>query len=88
MPTISETVRGFEVKHWYGIWGPKGMPEPVKAKLQSAFETVMKNPAVKERLARVDTNTKFQPGPELKTKLENEIKNWTAFIDAKGIKAQ
>lgn len=77
-----------DLEFWWGIFGPKGMPEPVKAKLQSAFETVMKNPAVKERLARVDTNTKFQPGPALKTKLENEIKNWTAFIDAKGIKAQ
>jgi tripartite-type tricarboxylate transporter receptor subunit TctC len=77
-----------DLEFWWGIFGPKGMPEPVKAKLQSAFETVMKNPAVKERLAKVDTNTKFQPGPALKAKLENEIKNWTAFIDAKGIKPQ
>jgi tripartite-type tricarboxylate transporter receptor subunit TctC len=77
-----------DLEFWWGIFGPKGMPEPVKAKLQSAFETVMKNPAVKERLAKVDTNTKFEPGPALRTKLENEIKNWTAFIDAKGIKPQ
>jgi len=76
-----------DLEFWWGIFGPKGMPEPVKAKLQSAFETVMKNPAVKERLAKVDTNTKFESAPALKVKLENEIKNWTAFIDAKGIKA-
>ncbi len=47
----------------------------------------MTNPAVHERLAKVDTNPKFAPGPALKVKLENEIKNWTKFIDAKGIKA-
>jgi tripartite-type tricarboxylate transporter receptor subunit TctC len=76
-----------DLEFWWGIFGPKGMPEPVKAKLQSAFETVMKNPGVKERLAKVDTNTKFEPGPALRVKLENEIKNWTTFIDAKGIKA-
>jgi tripartite-type tricarboxylate transporter receptor subunit TctC len=77
-----------DLEFWWGIFGPKGMPEPVKAKLQSAFETVMKNQAVKERLAKVDTNTKFEPGPALRVKLENEIKNWTAFIDAKGIKPE
>lgn len=77
-----------DLEFWWGIFGPKGMPAPVKAKLQSAFETVMKNQAVKERLAKVDTSTTFQPGPALQTKLENEIKNWTAFIDAKGIKPQ
>jgi hypothetical protein len=27
-------------------------------------------------------------GPELHKKLEGEIKNWTRFIDAKGIKAE
>jgi tripartite-type tricarboxylate transporter receptor subunit TctC len=27
VPTISETVPGYEVVLWYGIWGPKGMPK-------------------------------------------------------------
>ena len=26
VPTIGETVPGFEVVHWYGLWGPKGLP--------------------------------------------------------------
>jgi tripartite-type tricarboxylate transporter receptor subunit TctC len=77
-----------DLEFWWGIFGPKGMPEPVKMKLQNAFETVMKNQAVKERLARVDTTTSFQPGAQLRVKLENEIKNWTAFIDAKNIKPE
>ena len=29
LPTISESVPGFEVTHWYGIWGPKGMPKAI-----------------------------------------------------------
>jgi hypothetical protein len=36
----------------------------------------------------VDTDPSFQPGPELRAKLENEVKNWSAFIDAKGVKIQ
>ena len=29
LPTIGESVPGFEVTHWYGIWGPKGMPKAI-----------------------------------------------------------
>lgn len=31
VPSISETVPGFEVAHWYGIWGPKGIPKDIVA---------------------------------------------------------
>jgi tripartite-type tricarboxylate transporter receptor subunit TctC len=75
-----------DLSFWWGIFAPKGTPEPVKAKIEKAFENVMKNPAVQARLAKVDTTTTFAKGPALRTKLENEIKNWTAFIDAKGIR--
>jgi tripartite-type tricarboxylate transporter receptor subunit TctC len=29
LPTIGESVPRFEVTHWYGIWGPKGMPKAI-----------------------------------------------------------
>jgi tripartite-type tricarboxylate transporter receptor subunit TctC len=75
-----------DLSFWWGIFAPKGTPEPVKAKIEKALENVMNDPAVKARLAKVDTTTTFAKGPALKAKLENEIKNWTAFIDAKGIR--
>jgi tripartite-type tricarboxylate transporter receptor subunit TctC len=91
VPTLKEA----GVKHadvdlgfWWGIFGPRGIPAPVKAKIENAFQTVMANSKVRERLAKVDITPDFVPGPVLHKKLENEIKNWTAFIDAKGIKVE
>jgi tripartite-type tricarboxylate transporter receptor subunit TctC len=89
VPSLSDIglkTAGVDLEFWWGIFAPKGTPEPIKAKIQKAFETVMQNPAVRERLMKVDTNPSVAPGPALRTKLENEIKNWSAFIDAKGIK--
>lgn len=77
-----------DLEFWWAIFGPKGLPEPVKAKLERTFQTVMNNPSVRERLNKVDTNVAYAPGAALRTKLENEIKNWTTFIDAKGIKPE
>jgi tripartite-type tricarboxylate transporter receptor subunit TctC len=77
-----------ELRFWFGIFGPKGMPDAVKAKLANALATVMSDPHLRERLAKLDITPEFAPAPALRTRLENEIKNWTKFIDDKGIKPE
>jgi len=77
-----------ELRFWFGLFGPRGMPDPVKAKLEKASATVMSDPHVRERLANLDIAPDFAPGPALRTRLEREIRNWTKFIDEKGIKPE
>ena len=43
---------------------------------------------MRERLAKLDITPDVVPGAGHAAKLESEIKNWTRFIDAKGIKAE
>jgi tripartite-type tricarboxylate transporter receptor subunit TctC len=77
-----------ELRFWFAIFAPKGVPEAVKAKLQQGFSTVMSDPQMRERLAKLDITPDLIPASAMHTKLENEIRNWTKFIDAKGIKAE
>ncbi len=91
VPTMQEAgvpAADVELRFWFAIFGPKGMPAAVKAKLSQAVASVLNNPAVRERLAKLDITPDVIPGPALHAKLENEIKNWTRMIDAKGIKAE
>jgi len=91
VPTMAEAGvngAGVELRFWFGLFGPKGMPNAVKAKLEKAGATVMSDPHVRERLANLDITPDFAPGPVLRAKLENEIRNWTKFIDEKGIKPE
>ena len=76
------------LEFWWGLFVPKGTPEPIRARLEKAIQDTMANPAVRERLIRVDTDPSFAPGPALKVKLENEVKNWSKFIDSRGIKVE
>ena len=73
---------------WFGIFGPAGIPEPVKAKLDAAVQKVLNNAAVRERLAKLSIEPEYLPTAALKTKLQNEIVNWTKFIDTHHIKAE
>jgi tripartite-type tricarboxylate transporter receptor subunit TctC len=77
-----------ELRFWFAIFGPKGLPEAVKGKLTQAVATVMGDAAVRLRLAKLDIMPDVVAGPALQAKLESEIRNWTRFIDAKGIKAE
>jgi tripartite-type tricarboxylate transporter receptor subunit TctC len=71
-----------ELRFWFGIFGPKGLPDEVKAKLEKALAAVMSNPGVRDRLAVLDITPDYAPGSVLRARLESEIKNWTRFIDA------
>jgi tripartite-type tricarboxylate transporter receptor subunit TctC len=91
VPTMAEAgVKGadVELRFWFGLFGPKGLQDTVKAKLEKASATVMSDPHVRERLANLDIAPDFGPGLLLRAKLESEIRNWTKFIDEKGIKPE
>ena len=91
VPTLQEAgvnIADVELGFWFGIFGPAGIPEPVKAKLDGAVQKVLSNPAVRERLAQRAIEPAYVPAPALKAKLQNEIVNWTKFIDAHAIKPE
>jgi tripartite-type tricarboxylate transporter receptor subunit TctC len=89
LPTLREVGIKYddvELGFWFGLFGPTGLPEPVKAKLDAAVQKVLSNPAVQERLAKLAIVPEYVPAAALKTKLQNEIVNWTKFIDSNHIK--
>ena len=91
IPTLNEagvTHADVDLRFWYGIFGPKGVPLPAKAKLERAVQTVMAEATVRGRLAKLDITPEFAPGPALQAKLAAEIRNWSAFVDAKQIKPE
>jgi tripartite-type tricarboxylate transporter receptor subunit TctC len=91
VPTLAEAgikTADVDLAFWFAVFSPKGLPEPIRAKLEAAIERTMKNPTVRERLAALDITPGFGPGSALKIQLQNEIKNWKTFIEIKDIKAQ
>jgi tripartite-type tricarboxylate transporter receptor subunit TctC len=91
VPTLKEAgvkTADVDLRFWFGIFGPKGIPDAVKAKLDKAVAATLADPRVRDRLAKLDIEPDYAPGPALKVKLENEIANWTRFIDEHGIKPE
>jgi tripartite-type tricarboxylate transporter receptor subunit TctC len=91
VPTLTEAgvkTADVDLRFWFGIFAPAGIPDVVKAKLEKAVSTTLSNLRVRERLANLDIEPGYAAGNVLKAKLTNEIANWTKFIDAHGIKPE
>ena len=50
LPTISETLPGYEANSWIGLVGPAGMPKDVQAKVFNAMKSTLESPEIKGRL--------------------------------------
>ena len=90
VPTLAEVGikhADVDLQFWFGVFGPKGLPADVKDRLEKAIAKALQNPMVRQRLAELDITPEFGPGSALQTRLQNEIKNWKTFIEAKNIKA-
>ena len=50
VPTVAETVPGYEMAVWYGCFGPKGMPADLQKRLNAEINAIMMSPDVKAKM--------------------------------------
>jgi tripartite-type tricarboxylate transporter receptor subunit TctC len=51
VPTLAEIgVPGLEVKNWFGIFAPKGLPESMQLRFNSALNDALKDPAITQKV--------------------------------------
>src|SRR5262245_1839608 len=53
VPTVAESVPGYEMAVWYGSFGPPGMPKDIVAKLNGEIARALFLPEVKKRMADI-----------------------------------
>ena len=51
MPTVGETLPGYEAALWYAAWGPKNLPKDIVTRLNSEISKAIQTPVMQERMA-------------------------------------
>lgn len=88
VPTIAESLPGFETSQWFGILGPAGMPRPIVNRLYDALTRAANSPEVKNRLASQGVEVVNRKPEEFAAVIKREIAQWAKVIKAAGIKPQ
>ncbi|KJC38313.1 LacI family transcriptional regulator [Bradyrhizobium sp. LTSP849] len=84
VPTVAETVPGFEASSWFGLVAPAKSPALVLAKLSSELEIILKMPDVKKRLAELGAEPGTVFGPAFGQFMTDETTKWGKIIQASG----
>ena len=84
VPTVAETVPGYEASAWFGMGAPKGTPPEAIAVINKAINEALKDPALVKRLA--DLGGAPMPGtPEEFGKLmAAEVAKWKKVVEFSG----
>ncbi|MEW6451519.1 MAG: tripartite tricarboxylate transporter substrate binding protein [Pseudomonadota bacterium] len=82
LPTISETIPGFQTSVWFGLWGPAKLPPEILAKIQADVSKALDLPETKQffkanSFERVDLSSQ-----EFAQLIQRDLKHWTALITA------
>lgn len=88
VPTVAETVPGFNVRGWMALAGPKSLPQPVVERLHKAMHQALARPEVIERFAQMGTGVAPSEPKETQAFLAAEIERWKKVIRDAGIKPQ
>jgi len=85
IPTIAETLPGFEVMSWLGLAAPGGTPRPVVDRLNWELREILKLPDIRDKLAIVG-NVPMPSTPEqMQEHIERDAARWSRIVDIKGI---
>jgi tripartite-type tricarboxylate transporter receptor subunit TctC len=88
VPSIGETVPGYELEVWWGLLGPGGMPPDLVAKISQDFVAALNTDAVKQRLTRLGATPIGSTPQVFDAKIHADYEKWGPIITAGGIKAE
>ncbi len=87
VPTVAETVPGFEATSWFAVFAPAGTPRDVVMKLNAEFQRVFKLPDVVDKLKALGLEPWVTTPEELAAYQQKEIAKWAKVVKDSGAKA-
>lgn len=85
VPAVAETIPGYEASSWNGIFAPIGTPPEIIDLLNKALHDVLMMPDVISQYRDLGVEAQASSPAELKSRLESDIKKWSAVVEKAGI---
>jgi tripartite-type tricarboxylate transporter receptor subunit TctC len=87
VPSVAETLPGYEVLNWYGISGPAGLPAPIVTTLHAAVQTILSRPAFRQRLASQGMEALPMSTADYAAYIARDRAQWAELQRATGLRA-
>jgi tripartite-type tricarboxylate transporter receptor subunit TctC len=87
LPTVAETLPGFETGSYQGVLAAAGTPRDIVAKLNAELTRILNTAEMKEFLAKQGTEVRAGPPEALGAFIASEKARWAKVVKEAGIKA-
>jgi tripartite-type tricarboxylate transporter receptor subunit TctC len=88
VPTLAETLPGFESVAWFGIVGPPRTPGLIAEKVAAGVAETLRNPDVLRRLSDLSADPLGMTPAETAAFMKAETERWGAVIRSAGVKLE
>ena len=86
LPTIGETLKGYEATAWQGLFAPAGIPRPILDKIAAEVKQVWQLPEVVAALKNVGAEPVTSSPDEFTAYIAAERVRWGDVVKASGVK--
>jgi tripartite-type tricarboxylate transporter receptor subunit TctC len=86
IPTVAETVPGYEVVQWNAVLGPKALPKDIVARWNREIDRILQLSDVKERMAGNGMEPAGGSPERFREVLKREVAKWQKVVEIAGIK--
>jgi tripartite-type tricarboxylate transporter receptor subunit TctC len=88
VPTVAETIPGYEASSWSGVCAPAGTPAEIVAMLNWEIQAALADPKIKARLTSLGSTAIAGSPGEFAAFLADETEKWGKVVRAANIKAE
>ncbi len=86
VPTVAETVPGYEVVLWFGTMAPRGTPQPVIERLNAGINKALQDPAVKKNLEGDGMLPSGGTPQQFGERIRKDYDRWVRVVKETGLK--
>jgi len=88
LPTVADTVTGFESVTWFGVFGPKGLPVEITQRLNTEINAVLKSPEFLDRLRVLGYDAAGGTPADFARVIAADTAKWAKLIKERKITAE
>ena len=86
---IGQTVKGFDLTSWNGLFGPAGLPAPVVERLNAELQVVLQDKEVQDKLSQIGFQVWPSKSPEEFARyVADQLAHWGTLIKQAGIRPE
>ena len=86
VPTVADTIPGFEATSWHGVFAPAGTPKPIVDKMAAEMKRILELPDVKDKLFEIGAVASPMTPEDFARFIDGERAKWADVVKASGAK--